>query len=1196
MKSFYLHFAVLISIALLIVNCELERAAKKPAGQEPTQVQIKPSVIPLDSVKPPQVIDLSKLPPPQTIKIPTKSGSLRKIPAVFSAFIKNYSIEDGLPTNSVNAGAVDKFGNLWFGTNGGGAFQFNGKSFSGYYTDQGLSGDHVYCVFVDRSGNIWFGSDSGVSKYDGESFTRFTTQQGLAGEIVNSIIEDKKGSLWFATNMGVSRFDGRTFSNFTQAQGLVDNFVRSILIDNSGYLWFGTNGGISLFDGKSFTNFTTEEGLVDDAVYASLKDQSGNLWFGTANGISKYDGKKFFNWTKDDEPALGTRVTSILEDSASHFWFGTDGAGVLEFDGKVFSHLTKAQGLSSDRVRHLLSDGAGKIWVTTNEGISRYDKSFANLTKAQGLKNDFVRALLQDKLQNIWIGTDDGLVKYDGHTLTTYSKEQGLVGNAIRGAFEDRSGNIWFGTERGLSKYDGTSFTNFTAEQGIPQDVEITSIVEDRPGNLWLASYLSPGFLAKFDNKSLTIYTKEQGLAGTRVYTILEDSKGLMWFATTEGVSSFDGKSFTTYTSKQGLPNDDVPSIVEDKNGFFWFASEGLSRYDGHSFQNYFVGEGLSRGRIGNLILTKDGLIAGGHLHGLFIFPGYQRREFDESKINNMCQNNGQVDLQVENKLTNQDLGIYAPVFEIFTAQTGFPTAAPSTGQNQMITDTEGNIWFGTGSEKTGLVRFDYAALSTIGLRAPHVGLLSMQIDAKQVNWHQLLHSASSSTINEEYLTFGKKRSQTESDANIHEFGDVRFDGISKWSPIPQNLVLPYKHNNVTFNFMATELSRPQEVLYQYKLDGYDNDWSRAGNKTSATYGNIHEGTYQFNLRARSPSGVCSVLFTYTFEVLPPWYRSWWAYTLYVIAGLAILYLIFRWRTALLRKRLAVLDLLYGAAERFVPKAFLKLLNKEHIEDVKLGDNIETEITVLFTDIRGYTTLAEKLRPTQAYAFINSYWEIEAPIIEARQGFISQYLGDGVMALFPRQADDAVEAVLDMIEGLSTFNEGQAKANGHQIQVGYGLSTGHAVLGTIGTKTRMDANVISNTSNLASRVESLNKYYGTMFLISDATKNALSDPKKYTTRLVDKIKAKGMKNTIRLYELYKRNSIDEKGQRFITTYETAFSAYESGDLKAAIAGFRECLNLKPLEVSSGILLERCESLSQNGLPDDWDGTYEMMHK
>lgn len=287
---------------------------------------------------------------------------------------------------------------------------------------------------------------------------------------------------------------------------------------------------------------------------------------------------------------------------------------------------------------------------------------------------------------------------------------------------------------------------------------------------------------------------------------------------------------------------------------------------------------------------------------------------------------------------------------------------------------------------------------------------------------------------------------------------------------------------------------------------------------------------------------------------------------------------------------------LYRATERFVPKPFLKLLNKEHVEDVKLGESIEATLTVLFTDIRGYTTITEGQSPKEAFAFINAYLKVMAPIIRSHGGFINQYQGDGIMALFEQSADDGVRAVKAMNQALRTFNDEQSKLDRPKLSVGYGLNTGQAMLGTIGEEERMDANVISDAINLASRVESLNKYYGTEFLITDSTLKALSDPKKYITRVVDKVRVKGKKNVVFLYEVYFQDNVDENEHKFIDTYEAAFIAYEKGEIKKALDQFRACQKLKPEDKSCPFFIERCGLLLQRPLPEGWDGTYDMTSK
>ena len=178
----------------------------------------------------------------------------------------------------------------------------NPHSFSSFSKLQGLNYGVISCILEDKFGNLWFGTTGGgVSKYDGQYFTHFTDKQGLSNNFVRCILEDKFGNIWFGTaGGGVSKYDGQRFTNFTEKQGLSNNVVLSILEDKSGNLWFGTEGGgVSKYDGQRFTHFTNKQGLNHNDVSSILEDKSGNLWFGTdGGGVSKYDGQRFTHFTE----------------------------------------------------------------------------------------------------------------------------------------------------------------------------------------------------------------------------------------------------------------------------------------------------------------------------------------------------------------------------------------------------------------------------------------------------------------------------------------------------------------------------------------------------------------------------------------------------------------------------------------------------------------------------------------------------------------------------------------------------------------------------------------------------------------------------------------------------------------------------------------------------------------------------------
>lgn len=286
---------------------------------------------------------------------------------------------------------------------------------------------------------------------------------------------------------------------------------------------------------------------------------------------------------------------------------------------------------------------------------------------------------------------------------------------------------------------------------------------------------------------------------------------------------------------------------------------------------------------------------------------------------------------------------------------------------------------------------------------------------------------------------------------------------------------------------------------------------------------------------------------------------------------------------------------LYEASIRFVPETFLKLLNKRSIAEVKLGDCVSQIITVMFTDIREYTALTEKQSAEEAFAFINHYLELISPIIRKHNGFILQYYGDAILAIFSEDPEDAINAAFEMKIALHDFNEIRITQNKPTIQVGYGINTGSAMLGLIGEKERIDANVISDAINLTARIESLNKDYKTSLLISSSTLKSLKDPSIYTFRLIDKIRVKGKKQPVSIYEILP-SDINLETRKFIKIFSKAYHAYALGDFNVALKLFNNCLTYYPQDGPTSIFIERCKLFLESGTPDGWDGVYTMLTK
>jgi class 3 adenylate cyclase/pSer/pThr/pTyr-binding forkhead associated (FHA) protein len=283
--------------------------------------------------------------------------------------------------------------------------------------------------------------------------------------------------------------------------------------------------------------------------------------------------------------------------------------------------------------------------------------------------------------------------------------------------------------------------------------------------------------------------------------------------------------------------------------------------------------------------------------------------------------------------------------------------------------------------------------------------------------------------------------------------------------------------------------------------------------------------------------------------------------------------------------------------ERFVPKQFLSYLQKENIIDVGLGDNVEAEMTVLFTDIRDFTSLSEKMTPEENFEFVNAYLSRMGPMINLHNGFIDKYIGDAIMALFPTELD-GLNASVAMLEKLRDFNRVRKIAGQDEIKIGIGLHTGKLMMGTVGDHHRMDGTVISDAVNLASRIESLTKQYGVKILISLESYNRLEDPSAFTIRIIDKVAVKGKAVAVTVVEILEGEAADEKELKLkeLETFENARQHYLEQKFDEAREGFEHVQEVLPEDKAVAIYLERCSHYKDLDLPEDWDGIEVLTSK
>lgn len=1139
-------------ILLLLLSCRAKRN-QFPAltAEAPAETFSAPSIAVLanlpDSLQP-KITSLDTAPKPDVVAVPERAGAIRTVSTMRGVQTVTLMppVRTQLPILKDPNGEIinDSTGNPFL-------MGYGGRSqFTYFSTDDGLVMDGIRTICMDHQGNLWFGTTGGLSRYDGRSFVTFTTAQGLSLDLILSLLEDRKGRLWIGTQGGgLSCYDGRSFVNYTTADGLGGNKVKCIAEDKDGYLWFGSTGGglcrmnpsASLKPGeKRFVNFTTADGLSGNTIRCITEDSKGNLWIGTnGGGISKYDGKSFV--TLSTKQGLANDfVHSICEDRKGYLWFGTEGSGVCRYDPsasieRAFRTYSMVDGLAGNTVSCITEDRNGNLWFgTLGGGASIYDgKSFVSFSPAQGLSSKNVADIKEDRNGNLWFATNGGgLSRYDGKSFVTYSTQLGLADNLIYSIEEDKNRNLWFGTfGGGASCFDGKSFTNYSMPQGMPGR-NVLAIVCDRKGDIWLGTQL--GGLSRFDGKSFTNFSTNQGLASNSIYGMCEDNSGNIWIGTFGGgLSRYDGKSFLTISKKQGLVSNDIRYVTADRNGVVWIGcdSGGLTRFDGKTLTVFSKAQGLVDRRVDCITEDLAGNIWAGTDEGLFVTSRKQLLELEaqlqEGRYNGAQHTPSKPYFKVFRKKdglpddaivqilqlpdgrlavgTNRGIVTFKASddlsalknLEIFNSSTGWPVKDVNTGNHCLFRDSRGIIWASTGNIKYALLRIDLSSLPRDTSTRLQPVIQRVRINGESISWNSLqyAHHSDSTLLHaircEEVTKFGHLLTELQRDSMVDRFGKIQFDSIAPYYPIPQNLVLPYKNNHVTFDFNAVETGRPSLVRFRYMLENYDKDWSPVLSEHRATFGNIREGKYAFKLMAQGPNGLWSKPLTYSFRVLPPWYRTWWSILMYILSLVGVMLLFSRWRqrrlkmekqtlvrkveerTALIAKQKKQLEKEKLRSDELL----LNILPEEVAEELKASGSAKAKhfdpVTVLFSDFVGFTKASERMNAQdlidelhacfQAFDAITSKYNIEK----------IKTIGDAYLAVCglpvsdPDHALNVVRAATEMI----AFISDRRKVHGeNSFQIRIGVHSGSVVAGIVGIR-KFAYDIWGDTVNTAARME-----------------------------------------------------------------------------------------------------------------------------
>lgn len=793
--------------------------------------------------------------------------------------------------------------------------------------EQGLSQSRVNAITEDKDGFLWFGTDDGLNRYNGREITVFKhnpeIERTLSDNWINCLYVDNKGILWVGTlEGGLNRYD-KYFNKFDSYRAdprnesaLHSDNITSIVQHDENSLWIGTDNGLHLFTistGK-FQRYLDEmvnpnnpsKVIKNDQIRTLYQDRNGVLWIGTTrSGLLSYDLKTQSFKDHSDLDANGdyvvensNRIRAIYEDSNGNLWIGYDGGYLAKYDRATnkytyyFNDEHDEHSLSSRRVTSILEDHIGQLWIATADGIDLYDPEKDNFRVVKAIeknpfsmRDNFVRVLYEDKAHSMWLGTDTyGITVYHrsigkfNHINTDSYDAKGLRTNTIFCFAEESLEKIWIGTiGEGLAVFNRKSreIVHYGREQNYTH--ENILCLEKSGQKLWFGTW--GGGLNYFDlekqqfNKT-PLDDENSDLSNSNILDIEVDKDGKLWIATMRGLNYYDPEkdSIHSWTTEEGLPHNFLYCLKVDHENNVWIGSNGggLAKYNRKSgkFDQWLKGgkNTLANNTIHCIAEDTKGNLWLGTKNGLSKFEPKKNQftTFTESDglsnnfiVGILFDRTGTLWLSTYNGLTkfdpnkkNGDEYDNRKYFAIDGLQ------GDEFNQNAYFQTSDGEFFFG------GTLGFNHFYPSSIvdNPYIPPVVITSFKVAGKEF-------SLDSSVI---YTRF---------------------------------IQLSYKKNFFSFEFASLDYVLPEKILYSYKMEGLDEDWSVPSTRNFASYTDLQGGDYTFRVKATNNDGVWNEEgVSIQIRVIPPFYKTKWFYSLTVFITILLVFIFVRVRIASIKK------------------------------------------------------------------------------------------------------------------------------------------------------------------------------------------------------------------------------------------------------------------------------------------------------
>jgi ligand-binding sensor domain-containing protein/tRNA A-37 threonylcarbamoyl transferase component Bud32 len=753
--------------------------------------------------------------------------------------------------------------------------------------------------FLYFAGSLW--SLDPKKKITQYTLNTWKIERGLPNNTILAIAQDRSGYLWLGTAEGLVRFDGVNFTvfNSNNTTEFSDNIVNNLYVDRLGVLWIGTLQGklLSLEKGR-FKRHLFAENVSGINYFCIVEDVQGMLWVGTNEGLfyrSSAD-KEFF---KKYRAFPGMKIRCLSTDLMGRLLLSSINKGLYRLEKEKLIKILSDTDKLSDDIFVIRQGRNGCLWLGTQSGLYYYQKNqLLDLPLKPGIAATII-SLFEDIDGNLWVGSEGGLYRCNQGVFQSLDVGNGLGSNYVYSLYEDAEGSLWVGTiEGGLAQIRDEKITILTSREGLNGEV-FRSLHGDDAGALWIGGY--GGYLNRYQNGRIENLRLPVHFQSETIWSLAPDDADSFWLGTSSGLLHFQDGRFKEIPLPGPAANIEIRCVFKDRTGRLWIGTWGTGLLCWHNgkFTAYSTADGLVGDRISSIFENRQGDLWVGSENGLAVMLTGKPGEFVSEPFLKHCHVVSFYDDQhgtIWVGTRNQGLKVYR------NGRWGSLNSDRGLFDNRIyaiLEDDQGNLWLG-GERGIFQARKSELVLAAFDLAQKVRGRLFDETDGMKSRICNNGNPAAWKDGNGR-LWFANLVGVVSIDpAHIQKNDRVppvkleealvdQKNWLSKDFDRSQEVKLPAGSQRFEFHYTALSFIRSDKIEFKYKLEGYDHDWTSAGNRRQAFYNNLKPGHYRFRVIAANADGVWNMAgAAFAFFLRPFVFQTWWFLVLAALAFAAL--------------------------------------------------------------------------------------------------------------------------------------------------------------------------------------------------------------------------------------------------------------------------------------------------------------------